>query len=123
MLSVASTGIVRTPDGKAVALSPSLVGRAPAPPQWKITVENSGSALASVPSSTSSTSEPPPKICGFHSAEATSAGAGQLRADGMARRHRPRPLDVEQTTFRRAYRDRPERAGIVRHFGRHQAFD
>src|SRR5262249_27340058 len=56
--------MVRTPDGNAVALSPSLVGRAPAPPQWKMTVLNSGSALASVPSSTSSTSEPPPKICG-----------------------------------------------------------
>ncbi len=67
---------MRTPDGNAVALSPSLVGRAPAPPQWKITVLNSGSALASVPSSTSSTSDPPPKICGFHSDEAPSAGTG-----------------------------------------------
>src|SRR5205807_2532471 len=69
-------GMVRTPDGNAVALSPSLVGRAPAPPQWKITVLNSGSAFASVPSSTSSTSEPPPNICGFHSEEAPSAGTG-----------------------------------------------
>src|ERR1700692_142281 len=74
MLSVASTVIVRPPDGNAVALKPSFSGRAPAPPQWKITVENSGSVLASVPSSTSSTSEPPPKICGFHSADAPSAG-------------------------------------------------
>src|SRR5215471_8357845 len=74
MVSVASTGIVRTPDGNDVALRPSLVGRAPAPPQWKMTVLNSGSALASVPSSTSSTSEPPPKICGFQSEEAPSAG-------------------------------------------------
>jgi len=32
-LSVASTGMVRTPEGKAVALSPSFSGRAPAPPQ------------------------------------------------------------------------------------------
>ena len=38
IVSVASTGIVRTPLGNAVALSPSLLGRAPAPPQWKITV-------------------------------------------------------------------------------------
>src|SRR6201987_4083948 len=74
MVSVASTGIVRTPEGNAVALSPSLVGRAPAPPQWKITAENIGSAFASVPSATSSTSEPPPKICGFHKDEAPSAG-------------------------------------------------
>src|SRR5205807_8412106 len=74
--SVASTGIVRTPDGKEVALSPSFCGRAPAPPQWKITVLNSGSVLASVPSSTSSTSEPPPNICGFQSDEAPSAGTG-----------------------------------------------
>ena len=66
--------MVRTPDGNAVALRPSFSGRAPAPPQWKITVENSGSVFASVPSSTSSTSEPPPKICGFHSDDAPSAG-------------------------------------------------
>ena len=58
--SVASTGMVRTPLGKAVTSSPSLVGRAPAPPQWKMTVLNCGKALASVPSSTSSTIEPPP---------------------------------------------------------------
>src|SRR6516162_1500222 len=32
-VSVASTGIVRTPDGNAVTSSPSLLGRAPAPPQ------------------------------------------------------------------------------------------
>ena len=57
-----------------MALSPSLPGRAPAPPQWKITVLNSGSALASVPASISSTSEPPPKICGFQSDEQPSAG-------------------------------------------------
>src|SRR5207253_720034 len=63
-----------TRGGNEVALRPSLVGRAPAPPQWKITVLNSGSALASVPSSTSSTSEPPPKICGFHNEDAPSAG-------------------------------------------------
>src|SRR5215467_6745940 len=74
MLSVASTGMVRTPEGNDVAESPSLPGRAPAPPQWKITVLNFGSVLASVPASTSSTSEPPPKICGFQSDEAPSAG-------------------------------------------------
>src|ERR1700682_2826343 len=67
--------MVRTPDGNAVALSPSLVGRAPAPPQWKMTVLNACRSFASVPSSTSSTSEPPPKICGFHSDDAPSAGA------------------------------------------------
>jgi hypothetical protein len=35
--------MVRTPDGNDVALSPSLVGRAPAPPQWKMTVLKAGS--------------------------------------------------------------------------------
>src|SRR5215467_13277931 len=66
--------MVRTPDGNAVALSPSLLGRAPAPPQWKITVLNCGSSLASVPSSTSSTIEPPPYICGFQRDDDPSAG-------------------------------------------------
>ena len=128
---------MRTPDGKAVALSPSLVGRAPAPPQWKITVLNSGSSFASVPSSTSSTSEPPPKICGFqsergafgrhaagdHLLQAAEHDVGQHLADGVARGDRPRPLHVEHAAFRRADGDRCERAGIVRHLGRHQAFD
>ena len=35
---------VRTPDGKAVTSSPSLRGRAPVPPQWKITVLNGGTS-------------------------------------------------------------------------------
>ena len=33
MLSVASTGMVRTPEGNEVALKPSFSGRAPVPPQ------------------------------------------------------------------------------------------
>jgi len=45
--------IVRTPDGKAVTSSPSLPGRAPVPPQWKMTVLNGG-VSASEPSPNSS---------------------------------------------------------------------
>ena len=36
VFSVASTGIVITPDGKAVALRPSLVGLAPDPPELNV---------------------------------------------------------------------------------------
>ncbi len=39
--SVASTGIVRTPDGNAVALRPSLVSRAPEPPELKVMISKS----------------------------------------------------------------------------------
>src|SRR5476649_112026 len=35
IVSVISTGTLRTPDGKAVALRPSSLGRAPVPPEWK----------------------------------------------------------------------------------------
>src|SRR3546814_8071324 len=35
IVAVTSTGVLRTPDGKAVALRPSMVGRAPMPPAWK----------------------------------------------------------------------------------------
>jgi len=41
--SVASTGIVLTPEGKAVASSPSRSGRAPAPPELKVMISKSGS--------------------------------------------------------------------------------
>ena len=34
-VSVISMGVLRTPEGKAVAESPSLPGRAPVPPVWK----------------------------------------------------------------------------------------
>ena len=39
--SVASTGMVRTPEGKAVPSSPSLVGRAPVPPELKVMISKS----------------------------------------------------------------------------------
>ena len=35
LVSVISTGTLRTPLGKAVALRPSSLGRAPVPPEWK----------------------------------------------------------------------------------------
>ena len=41
--SVASTGMVRTPEGKAVASSPSRAGRAPVPPELKVMISKSGS--------------------------------------------------------------------------------
>ena len=37
--SVISTGVLRTPEGKAVADRPSLRGRAPVPPAWKTVTE------------------------------------------------------------------------------------
>jgi hypothetical protein len=40
MVSVISTGTLRTPLGKAVALSPSSDGRAPVPPEWKPVASN-----------------------------------------------------------------------------------
>ena len=58
--SVASTGMVRTPDGKAVPSSPSCVGRAPVPPELKVMTSKS----------TSGESWPltigPPRNGGFH---------------------------------------------------------
>ena len=33
--SLISTGVLRTPEGKAVAERPSARGRAPVPPLWK----------------------------------------------------------------------------------------
>ena len=38
--SVASTGTLRTPEGKGVAERPSRPGRAPAPPEWKLMIWN-----------------------------------------------------------------------------------
>ena len=48
MVSVISTGTLRTPDGKGVADRPSSVGRAPAPPEWKV-VTMKGRLLPIVP--------------------------------------------------------------------------
>ena len=48
MVSVISTGTLRTPDGKGVADRPSRVGRAPAPPEWKV-VTMKGRLLPIVP--------------------------------------------------------------------------
>ena len=40
MASLISTGVLRTPEGKAVADSPSAAGRAPVPPLWnRLTVK------------------------------------------------------------------------------------
>ena len=44
--SVASTGMVRTPEGKAVPSSPSFVGRAPVPPELKVMTSKSGNCAA-----------------------------------------------------------------------------
>ena len=40
--SVISTGTLRTPDGKGVADRPSRRGRAPAPPEWKLSSMKAG---------------------------------------------------------------------------------
>ena len=69
--SVASTGIVRTPDGKAVAFSPSLVGRAPVPPESQALTSLSGTT-GRLPRACPDTDEPP-RSGGFHKADAPSA--------------------------------------------------
>ena len=69
--SVASTGMVRTPEGKAVAFSPSCVGRAPVPPELKVMISKSGTT-GRLPRAWPDTDEPP-RNGGFHSADAPSA--------------------------------------------------
>ena len=71
MVSFTSTGVFRTPDGKAVASSPSFPGRPPVPPVWNVFIANSGPPL----SSRSSPVMPcPPRRTGFHRHEVPSAG-------------------------------------------------
>lgn len=65
--SVASTGMVRTPEGKAMPSSPSWPGRAPVPPELKVMISKSG-VVARGPDTCG-----PPRIGGFHSGEAPSA--------------------------------------------------
>ena len=65
--SVASTGMVRTPEGKAVPSSPSLVGRAPVPPELKVMISKSGNSAAAPLTCA------PPRSGGFQSAEEPSA--------------------------------------------------
>ncbi|OIQ69324.1 hypothetical protein GALL_490750 [mine drainage metagenome] len=69
--SVASTGMVRTPDGKAVAFNPSRVGRAPVPPELKVMI--SKSATTGLLPRAWPEIEPPPRNGGFHSDDAPSA--------------------------------------------------
>ena len=78
--SVASTLMVRTPDGKAVAVSPSRPGRAPLPPLLNISISTGGrgspgSALRAL-------------AWKFHSAPDPSAGTTSGRAWAIAPRHR-----------------------------------
>ena len=56
--SVTSTGTLLTPLGNPVADSPSLPGRAPAPPEWKLSTVN-GSASATSAGSHSTRPGPP----------------------------------------------------------------
>src|SRR5207245_294806 len=70
-LSVASTGMVRTPDGKAVASIPARSGRAPVPPELKVMISKFGTILR-LPRDWPETDDPP-RSGGFHSAEAPSA--------------------------------------------------
>ncbi len=64
--SVTSVDIVRTPEGKAVAESPSRPGRAPVPPELKIKSSAGGRPLAG--------SLARAEIWMFQSEEAPSAG-------------------------------------------------
>ena len=65
--SVASTGMVRTPEGKAVPSSPSAPGRAPVPPELKVMISKSSTSAAGPLTGA------PPRKGGFHSAEEPSA--------------------------------------------------
>src|SRR5258705_11687474 len=65
MVSVISTGTLRTPLGKAVADRPSSLGRAPVPPEWNDVTLN-GVAFCSTAVSPS-TLHLPPLIDQLHS--------------------------------------------------------
>src|SRR5215470_8476038 len=71
-VSVISTATLRTPDGKAVALSPSALGLAPVPPEWNEVALN-GVARASTAGSPS-TRPGPPITRRFHRPDVPSAG-------------------------------------------------
>ena len=73
-VSVASAGMVRTPLGKAVAESPSFVGRAPAPPELKRATSNSGGSKAALRRASLSIAVAPPRNCTIQSEAAPSAG-------------------------------------------------
>ena len=73
-ISVASAGMVRTPLGKAVAESPSFVGRAPAPPELKRATSNSGGSNAALRRASLSIAVAPPRSCTIQSEAAPSAG-------------------------------------------------
>ena len=69
--SVASTGIVLTPEGNAVASSPSRAGRAPVPPELKVITSKSGSTRR-LPVACPDTA-PPPRSGGFQRHDEPSA--------------------------------------------------
>src|SRR6516165_7841641 len=70
--SLTSTGMLRTPLGNAVADRPSLPGRAPAPPAWKLITLN---GIACAVCDGSPPARPgPPSANRFHRHELPSAG-------------------------------------------------
>ena len=90
--SVASTDMVRTPLGKAVALSPSRRGRAPVPPLLNIKISAGGRSRPpeaplpeAAPPRTPTARAPAWK---FHSAPEPSAGTTSGRTSARAPRHR-----------------------------------
>ena len=68
-VSVISIGVLRTPEGKAVADRPSLPGRAPVPPAWKGFTTNASPPYAWAP-----VSPGPAMMTGFQRQDAPSAG-------------------------------------------------
>ena len=71
MASLTSTGMPRTPLGKAVALKPSLVGRAPVPPLLNCSISKLGTSPTSP---LSPDTDGPPRSCTFQSEADPSAG-------------------------------------------------
>src|SRR6516162_10537861 len=69
--SVTSTGMLRTPLGNAVADSPSLPGRAPVPPEWKLLMLNGSASISA--SGGASTALGPPIAIRFHRHDEPSA--------------------------------------------------
>jgi hypothetical protein len=70
IVSLISTGVFLTPEGKAVAESPSLPGRPPVPPAWNMEIAKAGALRAPCPSAIPW----PPRSVGIHRQDVPSAG-------------------------------------------------
>ena len=133
--SLTSIGTFFTPLGKAVADRPSAPGRAPVPPAWKL-MTLKGMAFTVSAGSPSVRPGPPRakqvpqarRALGRHAAaqrlvQAAEHHVGQHLAGDVAGRDRRGMLGVEDAALGRGDADHRQRALVVRHLGRHDAFD